>query len=155
MSESSIDSRVAETVADWLVKADCAVVFTGAGVSTESGIPDFRSRGGVWTGFRTVYYDEFMASAAARQEHWQQKATLHQEFAGARPNVGHQTIAGWQSAGLACIKWQELTTFWNSTARHARSPVRTVGPTMRLIRALRISLPQIASPYATIVAVIV
>ena len=96
---NGIDSATVKQVAQWLAAAQRAVVFTGAGVSTESGIPDFRSPGGIWARFRTVYYDEFMASPAARQEYWQQKSLGHKEFADAQPNVGHLTIAKWEAAG--------------------------------------------------------
>lgn len=86
-------------IAGWLANSQKAVVFTGAGVSTESGIPDFRSPGGVWSKYRTVYYQEFMASAEARHEYWRQKAEAHREFADAEPNDGHRVIAEWERAG--------------------------------------------------------
>jgi NAD-dependent deacetylase len=88
-----------EQVANWLASAKSAVVLTGAGISTESGIPDFRSPGGVWSKYRTVYYDEFLESADARHEYWRQKSEMHREFADARPNVGHQVLARWECAG--------------------------------------------------------
>ncbi|MEQ8212161.1 MAG: NAD-dependent deacylase [Lacipirellulaceae bacterium] len=91
---------VAEKIAQWLKEAEHAVVFTGAGISTESGIPDFRSPGGVWSKYRTVYYDEFLADADARHEYWRQKAEGHQEFADAQPNDGHKTLAKWERLGL-------------------------------------------------------
>ncbi|PQO28063.1 hypothetical protein C5Y96_16960 [Blastopirellula marina] len=88
-----------ELTANWLRRAKSAVVFTGAGISTESGIPDFRSPGGVWSKYRTVYFDEFCRSADARHEYWTQKSEAHVEFAAASPNIGHQTIAKWEEQG--------------------------------------------------------
>lgn len=87
------------TIADWVTSADCVVAFTGAGISTESGIPDFRSPGGIWSQSTPVYYDQFLRSAAARYEYWRQKSVAHREFAAAKPNAGHQVLADWESAG--------------------------------------------------------
>jgi NAD-dependent deacetylase len=88
-----------EHVAAWLGASKSAVVLTGAGISTESGIPDFRSPGGVWSKYRTVYFDEFLESAEGRYEYWRQKCELHGEFRDARPNSGHQVLARWEAAG--------------------------------------------------------
>src|SRR5262245_60985556 len=81
-----------EQVVHWLAESQSAVVLTGAGISTESGIPDFRSPGGVWSKYRTVYFDEFLDSAESRHEYWRQKCEMHREFADARPNAGHQVL---------------------------------------------------------------
>ncbi len=86
-------------VAEWLAAAESTVVMTGAGISTESGIPDFRSPGGVWSKYRTVCYDEFLRSAAARHEYWRQKCEAHRGFASAAPNIGHQVLAKWEAVG--------------------------------------------------------
>lgn len=86
-------------VARWLVDATQAVAFTGAGMSTDSGIPDFRSPGGIWSKYRPVYFDEFLDSASARHEYWRQKCEAHREFADAQPNRGHRVLAAWQQAG--------------------------------------------------------
>jgi NAD-dependent deacetylase len=86
-------------VADLLAASRSAVALTGAGISTESGIPDFRSPGGVWSKYRTIYFDEFLASAAGRQEYWRQKCEMHAEFRAAQPNAGHRVLARWQAAG--------------------------------------------------------
>ncbi len=86
-------------VASWLKQSRGAVAFTGAGISTESGIPDFRSPGGIWSRSQPVYFDDFLASEAARLEYWHQKAAAHQDFFQARPSTGHQILAAWQAAG--------------------------------------------------------
>jgi NAD-dependent deacetylase len=67
--------------------------FTGAGISTESGIPDFRSPGGVWTRTQPVQFNDFVASEAARRKAWQQKLDMRQDMETAEPNRGHLAIA--------------------------------------------------------------
>ena len=86
-------------VSDWIRESRSAAVLTGAGISTESGIPDFRSPGGVWSKYRTVYYDQFLESADARHEYWRQKCEVHREFAEAEPNAGHEVLDRWEAAG--------------------------------------------------------
>lgn len=86
-------------VAGWLKSARSAVAFTGAGISTESGIPDFRSPGGVWSKYRQINFDEFLESAEARHEYWRQKCEAHREFAAAGPNAGQRVLAEWEAAG--------------------------------------------------------
>ena len=89
-----------QQVAAWLREADGSVAFTGAGISTESGIPDFRSPGGIWSKSQPVMYDDFLASAAARHEYWRQKCAAHADFAAAEPNAGHLALAGWEQREL-------------------------------------------------------
>jgi NAD-dependent deacetylase len=70
-----------------------AVVFTGAGVSTESGIPDFRSPGGIWTKYQPIDFREFISSDEARRETWRRKIAVDEAVSQARPNRGHRAIA--------------------------------------------------------------
>ncbi len=90
-----LDAAAAQFV-EWHNEATSTVAFTGAGISTESGIPDFRSPGGVWAKNRTVYFDEFVASASARHEYWRQKAEAHRDFIAASPNITHLTLSRWE-----------------------------------------------------------
>lgn len=69
------------------------VFFTGAGISTESGISDYRSKGGLWDKFQPVYFDDFISSKKARVEYWRQKTELYRDLIHAKPNPAHMAIA--------------------------------------------------------------
>ncbi len=74
-------------------EAQAIVAFTGAGISTESGIPDFRSPGGIWTRFKPIDFGDFMRSEEARRETWRRKFATHDTVAAATPNAGHRALA--------------------------------------------------------------
>jgi NAD-dependent deacetylase len=86
-------------LADLLRGAHRVLVFTGAGVSTESGIPDFRSPGGIWDRYPVVYYDEFLRDAEAQQRYWLRSRETYPVLAAAAPNPAHEAIARLDALG--------------------------------------------------------
>ncbi len=82
-----------QNLLDLVTVASRIVIFTGAGISTESGIPDFRSPGGLWTNNMPIYYDDFVRSAEMRAEAWRRKFAMEDSFANARPSRGHNAVA--------------------------------------------------------------
>ena len=89
----------AQALADLLRPARRAVVFTGAGVSTESGIPDFRSPGGLWSQIKPITYQAFVADEDKRREAWSRAFSGIARWTGSKPNAGHRAVAGLMAAG--------------------------------------------------------
>jgi len=76
------------------------IVFTGAGISTESGISDYRSKGGLWDQFQPVYFQDFMSSRESRIQYWQQYAELYPDLMKAKPNAAHMAVFELHEMGL-------------------------------------------------------
>lgn len=106
---SSSRHAAIEHLSALIADAKRIVAFTGAGISTECGIPDFRSPGGLWTQNRPIPFDEFLASRDARNEAWRRKFVLEEKFQMARPGRGHRALARLSATGkLAAIITQNI-----------------------------------------------
>jgi len=96
------DPALAEDIAvlhDSVTRARSVVAFTGAGISTESGVPDFRSPNSPWMRNKPIPFDAYLASAEARREAWRRKFTMDDVYAGAKPSRGHLALASLVRAG--------------------------------------------------------
>ena len=93
--------RDLEKFARMIAAADRIVLFTGAGISTESGIPDFRSPGGIWTRQTPIDFSDFMRSDAARRETWRRRFAMQPVLRQATPNRGHRAVAELVRTGKA------------------------------------------------------
>lgn len=82
-----------ERLREMIDSAKRIVAFTGAGISTESGIPDFRSPGGIWTKYQPIYFDDFVSSEEMRREAWRRKFATDETMLKAEPNAGHRALA--------------------------------------------------------------
>ncbi len=100
-----------DTAADMILQAKKLVVFTGAGMSTESGISDFRSPGGVWSRFDSseLTFQKFQSSEESREKYWEFSTSSWGEMAAAQPNPGHHAIAELDNIGkLDCVITQNI-----------------------------------------------
>lgn len=108
--------RAADALKQTLDAARTVVVLTGAGLSTESGIPDFRSPGGLWSQMKPIEFDEFCASETARLEDWRRRFEMAALFSAAEPNAAHRVIAR-----LAEIGKVTMVITQNIDGLHARA----------------------------------
>lgn len=99
MTDTPVDVSDLDEALHWLRTAKHAVGFTGAGISTESGVPDFRSPGSPWMRNKPIPFDQYMASQDARNEAWRRKFIMDDMYAGAKPSMGHRVLAHLVRAG--------------------------------------------------------
>ncbi|MEM9277468.1 MAG: NAD-dependent deacylase [Pseudomonadota bacterium] len=105
----SLEQDSIEHFRELIAQASNMVILTGAGISTESGVPDFRSPGGLWEQFRIVQYGEYVESEEARIEDWHRRFYMKDQIGAVEPNVGHKKIAEWLNSGKAkCLVTQNV-----------------------------------------------
>ncbi len=98
-----------ERLRDMVMEARAAVAFTGAGISTECGIPDFRSPGGIWSKYRPIDFQTFMASPEARREALTRYLEVRRSVGSPKPGRGHRALARLAAQGkLACVITQNI-----------------------------------------------
>jgi NAD-dependent protein deacetylase/lipoamidase len=115
---------------DLIAGADRILPFTGAGISTESGIPDFRSPGGLWTKNRPIDFDEFIASQDMRDEAWRRRFAMEDNFAKARPGRGHRALASLYRAGkVPALVTQNIDNLHQASGFAAQDVVELHGNT--------------------------
>jgi NAD-dependent deacetylase len=98
-------------IAQWITTSTRVVVFSGAGLSTESGIPDFRSPGGVWDRYNPedFYFQNFLASENSREKYWQMATEMYEPIRKAQPNPAHLAISELEKLGkLDCVITQNI-----------------------------------------------
>jgi NAD-dependent deacetylase len=123
--ETSIE-RLQALVAD----AETIVPFTGAGISTECGIPDFRSPGGIWTKMRPIEFGDFLSSQEMRNESWRRRFAMEDQFGGAKPGRGHRALASLYRAGrIPAVVTQNIDNLHQASGFAAEHVVELHGNT--------------------------
>ena len=96
--DGNLSTQIDELAA-LVAAAETVVGFTGAGISTESGVPDFRSPGSPWLKNQPIPFEAYVKSPEARREAWRRKFTMDDLYRGARPSRGHRALAALVDAG--------------------------------------------------------
>ncbi|HZL30245.1 MAG TPA: Sir2 family NAD-dependent protein deacetylase [Pseudolabrys sp.] len=129
MIAADLDTAIAH-LRELIEGADRIVPFTGAGISTECGIPDFRSPGGLWTKNRPIPFDDYIASSEARSEAWRRRFVMEESFANAKPGRGHRALASLYRAGkIPALVTQNIDNLHQASGVAARDVVELHGNT--------------------------
>lgn len=124
------DEEGPKTLGGMLRACRRAVVFTGAGISTESGIPDFRSPGGIWTKMMPIYFDEYVRSAEARRESWKRRFEMESTWKTVKPNAGHMAVSDLVRRGIVShVITQNIDNLHHDSGVPAESVIELHGNT--------------------------
>jgi NAD-dependent deacetylase len=115
---------------DLIENAERVLPFTGAGISTECGIPDFRSPGGLWTQNKPIPFDEFLASREMRVESWRRRFVMQDKFGAAQPGRGHRALASlYRSGKVPGVVTQNIDNLHQASGIPAKDVVELHGNT--------------------------
>jgi NAD-dependent deacetylase len=115
---------------DLIDGAQVVVPFTGAGISTECGIPDFRSPGGLWTKNKPIPFDEFLAQQEMRDESWRRRFAMDAQFSAARPGRGHLALASlYRARKVPAVITQNIDNLHQSSGFAAEHVIELHGNT--------------------------
>lgn len=129
MIAPDLDTAVAE-LREMIAEADAILPFTGAGISTECGIPDFRSPGGLWTKNRPIPFDEFLADRDMRDESWRRRFAIDATFGAAKPGRGHLALASlYRSGKVPAVVTQNIDNLHQASGISPRDVVELHGNT--------------------------
>jgi len=135
MAEVDLEQE-ARALAEQIRTAEQIVVLTGAGISTESGIPDFRSPGGIWSRYQPVTIQEFLSDEDARKRYWRHRKEAYPDFAAAEPNAGHRALVELEAKGkLQALITQNIDGL-HEAAGNSRSKILELHGTERRVACL-------------------
>ena len=119
-----------ERLGDMIAESRIIVPFTGAGISTECGIPDFRSPGGLWTKNRPIEFGDFLASRDMRDESWRRRFAMEESFGQAKPGRGHLALASLYRGGkVPAVVTQNIDNLHQASGIAPRDVVELHGNT--------------------------
>jgi NAD-dependent deacetylase len=128
------DDLLIDKAADLIADADRVVIFTGAGVSTESGIPDFRSPGGIWTKYQPIMFEDFMGNEEMRRESWKRGKETYHLFADVEPNPAHYAVVELERMGkLDCVITQNIDNLHQKAGSSAELVIELHGTAMHVL----------------------
>ena len=129
MIASDLETAI-ERLRELVAASKVIVPFTGAGISTECGIPDFRSPGGIWTKMRPIEFGDFLASQEMRNESWRRRFAMEEQFGGAKPGRGHRALASLYRAGkMPAVVTQNIDNLHQTSGFEAEDVVELHGNT--------------------------
>ncbi len=129
MIAPDLETAVAE-LRDLIEEAEVILPFTGAGISTECGIPDFRSPGGLWTKNRPINFNDFLGSQEMRDESWRRRFAIDATFGAASPGRGHRALASlYRSGKVPAVVTQNIDNLHQASGIAPRDVVELHGNT--------------------------